>query len=261
MKKIKNICLICSFAMVLGACGGSDKPIDNIPTPTESINTGLIKDTEEEKKPQNDYQSSLGLGNEKQDDYETEEETQKPTEIIEEQTDPTYPAEVIIFDHTGVPEKNLDGSSCKAYLESVTLNDFGVMWGRKLSKEDFIGGDFYMVGVKQNPMDFKKGDLQSTGWLISNITSLNTNDAIKFTNLHVIGSLSDSHVALLCSYDWYSAFGMKDTLVVFEDMSGTLNIDDFTEGDIFSAVIFKHNIKIVEVNDYRVIVVEYDIFK
>ena len=156
----------------------------------------------------------------------------------------------------------MDGSSCKAYQKSVSLNDFGSHWGTSLTEDDFKGGDFYMVGVEQNPDDTLRGDLQSTGWLIDNLDKMNDNDAIKFTNLHVIGDLSQSHVALLCSYDWYSAFGLKDTVVVFEDISNTLNVKDFKDGDIFSATVFRHNIKVVpNVHGQRVIVVQYAVFE
>ena len=233
---------------------------------TESQLTQIEQDIEEEKKPSNPYKSSLGLDagkdndervNIKEEEEPVEEEPKAPI-----QTEPTYDTLVTIFDHTEVPNRNMDGSSCKAYQNSVTLNDFGSYWGTSLTKADFKGGDFYMVGVEQNPDDTLRGDLQSTGWLIDNLDSMNDNDAIKFTNLHVIGDLSQSHVALLCSYDWYSAFGLKDTVVVFEDISNTLNVKDFKDGDIFSATVFRHNIKVVpNVQGQRVIVVQYAVFE
>ena len=118
-----------------------------------------------------------------------------------------------------------------------------------------------VIGVDQNPKDVEKYDLQSVGWLKDNLKSLDKNTAVKFTNLHIIGSLSNTHVALLCSYDWYSVFGLRDTLVVFEDISGQLNVKDFKEGDIFSATVFAHNIKRVDVNGQSVICVQYNVFK
>lgn len=225
----------------------------------------LEQDVVEEKVPENTYQSSLGLDADKDKDerIEIEPETEEPVEVQEPvQTEPTYNTVVTIYDHTVVPNRNIDGSSCKDYQSKVDLDDFGTYWGSSLTEDDFFGGDFYMIGVDQNPDDTIKGDLESTGWLISHIDELNDNDAIKFTNLHVIGSLSDSHVALLCSYDWYSAFGLTDTLVVFEDISNSLKVDDFNDGDIFSATVFKHNIKVLDnVKGQRVIVVEYATFK
>ena len=225
----------------------------------------LEQDVEEEKVPENKYQNSLGLDADRNKDERIEIVEQEPEPIIPVnpvQTKPTYDTVVTIFDHTSVPKRNQDGSSCKAYHNKVKLSDFGTSWGSELTEDDLKGGNFYMVGVEQNPDDVLMGDLQSTGWLISNFDNLNDNDAIKFTNLHVIGSLSTSHVALLCSYDWYSAFGMDDTLVVFEDISDTLRTSDFIDGDIFSATVFKHNIKILDdVKGQRVIVVQYATFK
>ena len=107
----------------------------------------------------------------------------------------------------------------------------------------------------------ERGDLQSVGWLIQNLSSLSEETAIKFTNLHVIGSLSATHTAVLCSYDWYSVFGLKDTLVMFEDISGTLDASAFTDGAVFSATVFAHNVKVVEnVNGQRVVCVQYSTF-
>lgn len=232
---------------------------------TQVAQSSQIKQDEEVKKePENTYKNSLGLDADKDKDeriqYEVETETEpEPTEPV--QTDPTYTPVVTIYDHTVVPQKNMDGSSCKAYQSSVKLADFGTFWGSSLTDDDFKAGEFYMVGVTQNKDDTIKGDLQSTGWLIDNLDSLADNDCIKFTNLHVIGSLSDTHTALLCSYDWYSAFGLKDTLVVFEDISNTLSPSDFEDGDIFSALVFRHNVKVETVKGQRVIVVQYATFK
>lgn len=237
---------------------------ESVPQTTQTTASTQIKQDEEVKKePENKYKNSLGLDADKDKDERitVEVETEAPPEPTEPvQTDPTYTPVVTIYDHTVVPKKNMDGSSCKAYQSSVKLADFGTFWGSSLTDKDFKGGDFYMVGVTQNPDDTVKGDLESTGWLIDNLDNLSNNDAIKFTNLHVIGSLSDTHTALLCSYDWYSAFGLKDTLVVFEDISNTLSPSDFNDGDIFSALVFKHNIKVEKVKNQRVIVVEYATF-
>lgn len=237
---------------------------ESVPQSTQPTASTQIKQDEEVKKePENKYKNSLGLDADKDKDERitVEVETEAPPEPTEPvQTDPTYTPVVTIYDHTVVPKKNMDGSSCKAYQSSVKLADFGTFWGSSLTDKDFKGGNFYMVGVTQNPDDTIKGDLESTGWLIDNLDNLSDNDVVKFTNLHVIGSLSDTHTALLCSYDWYSAFGLKDTLVVFEDISNTLSPSDFNDGDIFSALVFRHNIKVEKVKNQRVIVVEYATF-
>lgn len=225
----------------------------------------LEQDQVEPEQPIDSYRHKLGLDG----DYATEERVevveQDGTEIeVKPETTKRakYDTTVIIYDHTGVPQTNVDGSSCLTYMEGVTLDNFGSYWGTALTEDDFNGNQRYLVGVSQNRDDFLKGDLQSVGWLIDNLGSLEPNDCIKFTDLHVIGDLSDSHVAMLCSSDWYSAFGLKDTLLVFEDISGSLKTSDFSDGDTFSATVFVHNIKIEpDVNGQRVVCLEYATFE
>lgn len=219
-------------------------------------------ETETSTKEKPTYDNSLGLDTDKGDGRITvaePTESTKPTKapVIK----PSYPVTVSIYDKTQVPARNVDGSSCTGYLNSVVLRDFGTYWGSDLTVEDFYSKKIVYVGVDQDPNDTQKEDLQSVGWLIENLDSLSSETAIKFTNLHVIGNLSTTHVAILCSYDWYSAFGLDDTLVVFEDISGTLKLENFSSGDIFSATVFRHNVKSVNVNGKRVIVVQYNIYK
>ena len=229
-----------------------------------SENKGLQKD-EEEVNTQSEYQASLGLNAEKGDGRVEVTATPTPTETAtpEVQKTPKYEVVTNVFDHTNVPKVNVDGSSCKKYLSNVSLADFGTYWGNDLTKADFKGNKRYLVGVKQNPDDYEKGSLSSVGWLSNKLSAgaLKSNDCVKFTNLHVIGSLSDTHVALLCSYDWYSAFGLKDTLVVFEDISNTLKKSDFKNGSIFSATVYVHNMKVKTVNNEKVVVCQYATFK
>jgi uncharacterized protein YxeA len=226
----------------------------------EDTQTGITEATTEA--PQDSYKQSLGIGN--GDDttitIERDPTTEATTEYV--QTEPTYETVVNNFTHTEVPDKMVDGSSCKNYLASVKLSDFGSFWGSALTDEDFVGHKKYLVGVEQDGETVEKGDLQSVGWLLDNLEAekFQSNDAIKFTNLHIIGSLADDHLAVLCCYDWYSAFGLKDTLVVFEDISNTLKVSDFNAGDVFSATVFVHNIKTTTVKGYRVVCVEYTPF-
>lgn len=222
----------------------------------------LNQDQVEEEEPKDEYQNLLGLDADKWSDERVEvkePEDEEPPPPVVKRT-PRYPVEVNVFDNTAVPKVNMDGSRCKDYYDKVSLADFGTYWGSDLTEEDFIGNTRYYVGVAEenyNPLN----DLESVGWLITNLSTLQPNDVIQFTNLHVIGSLSKTHVALLCSYDWYSAFGLDDTLVVFEDISKTLNVDDFKDGDIFSATVFVHNIKVVDnVAGKRVLVCEYQTY-
>ena len=190
---------------------------------------------------------------------EGQDEEQTPVEVDAPKA--SYNIEVHIFDRTDVPTKNVDGSSCKDYLDKVSLADFGTMWGSDLTEEDFNSDTKFLVGVEQDKNNYEHGDLMSVGWVFENFDTIPDNAAIKFTNLHVIGSLSSTHTALLCSYDWYSVFGLKDTLVVFEDMSGTLNPSDFKDGVVFYSTVFKHNCKVMQnVNGQRVLVVEYNVF-
>ena len=260
MKKLVVLLLLFTFMLI--GCGDKEEVVPTVaPTPT----SGLQQDVVVTQPHKSEYQASLGLEGDKNKDGRVDvgEPTKAP--IVTEvpiQTEPTYDTDIKIWGWTKVPNRNQDGSSCKNYQSKVTLFDFGTYWGDYLTDEDFKGNERYLVGVEQNPDDRVKGDCESVGWLIQNLADLQPNDAIKFTNLHVIGSLSDTHVALLCSYDWYSAFGLDDTLVVFEDISSTLEVSDFKDGDIFSATVFAHNVKILEdVKGQRVVVVQYNIFK
>ena len=139
----------------------------------------------------------------------------------------------------------------------VKLYDGKRNFGTPLTVEDKNSRDRILVGVNQNPDDKIKDDLQSVGWLMNNMNNLSDSTCIKFTDLHVVGSLSTSHVALLCMYNWYSVFGMKDCFVLFEDMSGTLDLSNFSEGSIISFGAYRHNLKLMNVNGQRVVVVQY----
>lgn len=231
-------------------------------TTTVSDNTGIQQDTVEEPIPTSSYQAQLGLTAEK-DDRVNIEEKEPVVEVTPEpeQTEPNFPVAIDVWDFREVPNKAVDGSSFKNYLSKVKLNDFGTFWGTELTEDDFFSQKRYLCGVFQNPDKYIQYiDLMSSAWVMDNIEEFNPNDCITFTNLHVIGSLSDSHVAVLCATDWYSAYGMKDMLVMFEDISGTLKVGDLKAGDIFSCVIYAHNMKVVEVNGKRVLVIEYATF-
>lgn len=238
----------------------SSEQVDTQSTEQAQQNTSIQVDTEEE--PDSSYSASLGLNKDKGDGRvqikETEEETEEDTE--EEVKEPNYSTDVLVFDHTGVPKTNVDGSSYKDYLKNVSLADFDTSFGKKLTKSDKETKKRILVGVEQNKDDYVKGDLQSVGWLINNIDSIKDNTAIKFTNLHVIENIADSGVALFCSYDWYSAYGLKDTMVLFVDDSDTLNASDFSNGDIFSATVYAHNVRVEKINGYSVVVVKYRSF-
>lgn len=252
---IAAVVLVALLLIIRAVNAGKNKDND-VDLPPQS---GLTQDVVDEKEPGSDYQNLLGLDankwNDERVDVKDPVDEEPPAPPV--RRTPRYPVDVNVFANTAVPEKNQDGSSCKAYFAKVNLADFGTYWGSDLTAEDFLGNTRYFVGVAEeeyNPIN----SLESAGWLISHLSELEPNDVIQFTNLHVIGSLSQSHVALLCSYDWYSVFGMDDTLIVFEDISRTLETSDFKDGDIFSATVFVHNIKVMDnVAGQRVIVCEY----
>ena len=224
--------------------------VDTTPT-TDTVNN--LDDSE--------YKHELGIDADKGDGRVAINEEDGKVEEKQEvkQIDPSYTTQVRVFDFQKVPDTMVDGSDIKGYLSRVNLDMFGSMWGKKLTSDDFYSSHRTLVGVKQEAEDFERGDLQSVGWLINNLSSLPASEAIKFTNLHVVGNLADDHNACLCCYDWYSAFGIDDTLVVFEDISG--KVDNFKAGDIFSCTVYAHNVKIERVNGQNVVCIQYTSFK
>lgn len=233
----------------------------NTETQQVSQNTSIQVDTE--ASPESSYTASLGINKDKGDGRVKVTESQKETEteIKKEDSTPTYDTAITVFDHTGVPKKNVDGSSYQDYLDDVDFSNFDTSFGGSLTKDDRKSKKRILVGVEQNKDDYVKGDLQSVGWLINNLSSLKADTAIKFTNLHIIENLDDTDVSLFCSYDWYSAYGLKDTMVLLIDNSGTLQASDFKNGDIFSVTVFKHNVKVERINGYNVVVIKYDTFE
>lgn len=206
-----------------------------------------VNETEEEK---STYVSNIGL-------QYTEEETEE-TESIDPESLKYKEEKVLdvfcdVIGHTVVPTKNMDGSSCRGYLNKISITDFDTFFGTHLTHEDLMSDNYILVGTESD----KDGDLKSTGWLQANLGSIDDGTPVYFTNLHVIGSLSDERVVLLCSYDWYSAFGLKDTLVLFEDISGSLNTKDYIDGDVISTIVWAKNIKVEKVNGQNVVHIEY----
>lgn len=254
----------------------SKKANEPAPEVPQTVPETPIEEEEEQETEQSDYQSSLSIKAKEEEskkeeaekrlaEKRAEEERKKQEEEAKkaaEAAEPTYGDDVKIWSSDGVPEIMEDGRSIKQYLAEVSLADFGSKWGSALNNEDKLTEDFYMVGVDQNPDDYVKGvQNQSFGWLIDNLNGLPKNGAIKFTDLNVVGSLASDHVALLCCYNWYSVWGLKETMMVFEDISGTLKPADFKPGDIFSAIAYIHNIKVEKVNGQTVICVQYNTFK
>ena len=226
------------------------------PTPTPADSDLTVDGREEAEQQASEEQRAQELEAQK---IAAEEQARIDAAIEAEQ--PTFGDEVLCWGRDGVPETMVDGSSVKQYLSEVSLSDFGSKWGSKLTNEDKLTEHMYLIGVDQNESDIAEGySCESLGWLIDHLNVMKPYYCIKFSDLNTIGSLSDSHVALLCSYDWYSAFGMQDTLVVFEDISKTLKQSDFKPGTIFSAYVYVHNIKVKYVNRQRVVCIQYNSF-
>ncbi len=157
--------------------------------------------------------------------------------------------------HTVVPQTNMDGSHYKDYFNAVKISDFDTYFGTPITEDELKNTKNYYVVGTDNTVIY--GDLKSVNWLLDNFENIPDDIPIYFVNLHVIGSLSSDRTALLCSYDWYSAWGMDDTLVVFSDISDTLNPSSFTDGDIISTVVWKKNMRVNHVNNQDVVVIEY----
>lgn len=214
-----------------------------VPESTEEV-LEIVESTEEPT-----FDSYVGIWYE-----EEEEETESiDPDSLKYQELKTLDVYCNVIGHTVVPKKNMDGSSCKAFQKKTSVHDFEMFFGSDLTIDDVTANDYVLVGTESD----KDGDLQSTGWLQANLSNIDGGTPIYFTNLHVIGSLSEERVVLLCSYDWYSAFGLKDTLVLFEDISGTLSTEDYIDGDVISTVVWAKNIRMTNVEGQNIVHVEY----
>ena len=213
----------------------------------------------EPEQPIGDYQSGIGGKGDNRVDpsaYVPPSETSAP--VREEMANPPY---VTVWDWSNVPSRGRDNSSFTGYMDKVDITKFSSKWGSSLTDDDYRSEVRHLVGMFQNEDDEVRGDLQSLGWLINGLDGLGANDCVRFTDLHVMKHCSKTHVAMLCMYNWYSAFGLKDVLVFFEDISGTLSTDDFKAGDIFTAVAYVHNIKLETVNKQTVVNVQYALYE
>ena len=233
------------------------QPVQNTEVVAEA--PAELQQAEVDNEPKSEYQQKLGIDADKGDGRVKVKEEKGAVDKTQNitQVEPNFKVTVSKFDHDSVPDKMVDGSSVKEYLAGVTLSNFESKWGTPLTAEDFHSTTRTLVGVRQDKMDFEKGDLQSVGWLIKNFGTLPKDSAVKFTNLHVVGDLATDHTALLCCYDWYSAFGINDTLVVFEDISDTVPVGTLQAGDEFSATVFVHNMQLKKVNEQNVVCVQY----
>lgn len=252
MKKLIILCML----LVVG-CSRKEEVVETVET-TEYVEP--TKETIPSVTEYAHYEPSLSIytkddGRIEIKEYEIETEPYSPLKEYE----PIFDLDIKVFSRTTVPEKAVNGDSWLGYLNRVSYKDFSV-GGYVLSEEDYQSSTKVLVGVDQNRNDYEKGDLQSVGWLMDNLSILPDNAVIKFTNLHVIGNVSGGSHMLLCSYDWYSAFGLKDVLVVVEDTTNTLTSSNISSGDEFSVSVFKKNLSIKRVQGQRVLIAKYYTF-
>lgn len=217
--------------------------------------------------PVGEYEASLGLEVDKNRDERVKVDKNKKPVVEQEteasvQTEPNYDTKVTVFGYQEIPTSGLNANLFQEYLSKVQLSDFSSKFGSGLTENDFFSPQRILVGYEKDRAedDTDMGDLRSVGWLTRNIDNLGDSDAIKFVDLHVVGHLATDHVAMLCTYELYAADHLTDMLVMFEDISGTLSVDSFKSGDIFSATVFKHNMKVEQVNEQTVLVVQYNTF-
>jgi sortase (surface protein transpeptidase) len=240
----------------------------------EQVEKEKVKE-EKQKKEVKSYDPSLGVNSssESKDGVKISDEVrqEQAKEDAEEehqaelnsQTTPNYPTELRVYNHISVPEYAIDGTSWMKYANKVSLADFGSMWGSALTHEDVITTSRVVVGTD----DVEKGhhidgeSPRSVPEILNNFDSLvKPHTAYTFTDLKAVKSLSDDHTAMLCTYEWYSVYGLKDELVVFEDISGSVPIDTIKAGDTFSFTAYGQNISHKVVNGKNVLLVQYSTF-
>ena len=225
-----------------------EEPSTDIETSVSVIETGKEPETT------TSYDSNIGLGT---DAEETKVTIPDETEVIVE--DDTTQLESFdltfkVYGRTVVPDKLLDGTSCLQYLNKLSSKDIS-NWGSDLTQSDLSSRKRVLVGTSQATDDICKGDLQSVGWLMNNLNNLSDSTCIKFTDLHVVGTIPSDKTILLCMYSWYSVFGMKETLVLFEDCSNS--VSNIADGSTISFSIYKHNARVETIKGQKVVVVKY----
>lgn len=200
------------------------------------------------------YDSNIGLGTDKDNDKVTvSTETEQPTTEEIEKTE-SFDLTFRVYGKTAVPDILSDGTSCKAYLSQLRLTSLET-WGSGLTDADVNSQKRVLVGTTQNPDDYIKDSLQSVGWLMNNLDTLSDDTCIKFTDLNVVGTVPSNKTTLLCMYSWYSSFGMKETLVLFEDCSSS--VYDIEDGSTISFSVYKHNVRVETINGQRVVIAKY----
>ena len=265
------VVVISSIVRAISSKKQKAEPTEPAQTVTEQPQ-GITQDTVSDEPEPSEYQSSLALDKDKDSDGRVTIEEKEEQENLENYeltglTEPKYEVSTQKIYHTEVEDILRDGTNLIAYANNSNNGKYSHGFGSALTEADFIGTTQYLVGVAKELQDtgfdmniYKGNSFQSTGWLISNLDNLKDTDSVKFTNLRVVKNLSDTNTKLLCVYSYFSVFGLKDVMVYFEDNSGTIAPNTYVEGDMFSAVAFKHNIKIDNVDGYNVLNVQYFTF-
>lgn len=194
-----------------------------------------------------------------------DEKARKQAEL-DAQTEPNYPVELRVWDNITVPEYTKDGRRWDTYADTFSLDDFPSKWGKALDHDDVIASKRLIVGTDdvEEGHRIKGAEPISTQELFESKGTfkkyIKKHTAVTFTDLKCVKSLSSDHVALLCTYEWYSVYGFKDEMVIFEDISDTLHVDDIKPGDTFSFTAYGHNISHKTFNGNNILLVEYDTF-
>lgn len=244
-KLVITLAIIVGIIIVMFIIRGRNLSKKNKEPVTEEVTSAVETEVETTKKEPETKSYDSNLGNDKEETTDGRIEVDKnkiEKDTMPVQTDPTYIPYTKITSKGAVKSEDLN----KDLLSNLKLSDVGTFWGSSLSTDDFKGGKHLNIGAGTECDN-------DVSWLVSNISNLNNNDFIEFSDLTVIGSLSPTHVALLCS--------SGDNYIVFEDITNRLNTSDFNEGDLFTTGIFKHNMKTQTINGVDILVVQYNIFE
>lgn len=185
---------------------------------------------------------------------------------LDAQTEPNFPTDLRVWDSITVPEYTKDGRRWDSYADTFSLSDFPSKWGTQLTHDDIIAKKRLVIGTDdvEEGHRIKGAEPLSTQELFASSKSfkkyIKKHEAVTFTDLKCVKSLSDDHVALLCTYEWYSVYGFNDEMVIFEDISDTLRVGDIKPGDTFSFTAYGQNISHKKFNGNNILLVQYDTF-
>lgn len=240
MKKVGIIILIIiSILLIIAVIKKKDKT--EIDEPIEPEETILATEEPKTEQPIPTPTFKSGLHNTA---------TPKPRASAKASAKPVNPVDtinrtLIKYDNNKVPDKLLDGTSCKQFLKDLDTDKIKITISKEYTQSDYI-----LVGAAQNKANKITGDLESVGWLMNNIDSISSDTLIYFTDLHIVGIKNNM---VLCMYNFHSIFGMTDCLVALWG----INTEDLKAGDTISVGIFRGNMKLTTVNNIRILITRY----